>query len=229
MIQNAPNLSADALIRTKLETLSCLDAELPGILIVHNIRNASVVYMSQKGLDELGITMKELEEMGPAYHERFFNPEESAHYVPAIFGLLERNNNEEIVSFFQQVRARPEDEWTWHACTTRIFLRDEENKPLLTLTIALPIDPTHQITIKVDKLLQENRFLREHYHLFAKLGRRERDVLRLLAIGKSSAEIAESLFISATTVDTHRRNIKSKLGVSTSYELSQFARAFDLI
>lgn len=216
-------------IRKKIETLQEIEQELPCVLIVHNILNGTVVHMSERGLRELGITMKELDEMGTAYHERFFNPEESAHYVPAIFNLLERNNNDERVSYFQQVRATPDEEWTWHACTTRIFMWQPNGKPLLTLTVAVPIDPSHQITIKVNKLLEENRFLRQHYHLFAKLGKRERDVLRLLAIGKSSAEIAETLFISATTVDTHRRNIKSKLGVSTSYELSQYARAFDLI
>ena len=221
--------SIEEAIRKKIGTLNQVEQELPGVLIVHDITTGTVVYMSQRGLRELGITMKELEEMGPAYHARFFNPEESAHYVPAIFNLLERNKNDEIVSYFQQVRATPDEEWTWHACTTRVFMRQPNGKPLLTLTIALPIDPAHQITIKVNKLLEENRFLRQHYHLFAKLGNRERDVLKLLAIGKSSAEIAEALFISATTVDTHRRNIKSKLGVSTSYELSQYARAFDLI
>ena len=215
-------------IRKKIETLSTFEKELPCVLIVHDISTGSVVFMSQRGLDQLGVTMEELKEMGPAYHDRFFNPEESAHYVPAIFNLLERNS-EEVISFFQQVRTTPDEEWTWHASTTRIFMRQQNGKPLLTLTVAIPIDPAHQITIKVNKLLEENRFLRQHYHLFAKLGNRERDVLRLLAIGKSSAEIAEALFISATTVDTHRRNIKSKLGVSTSYELSQYARAFDLI
>jgi len=219
----------NAAIRKKIEELARIDAELPAILIVHDIRTGSVVYMSERGLKGLGITMQELEQMGPDYHQRFFNPEESEHYVPAIFNLLERNNNDEIVSFFQQVRPTPDVEWSWHACTTRILLRDENNKPLLTLTTALPIDPAHQITVKVNKLLDENRFLRAHFDQFAKLGKRERDVLRLLAMGKSSAEIAESLFISVTTVDTHRRNIKNKLEVTSSYELSQYARAFDLI
>ena len=223
------NLTQAETIQKKVNTIAAVEAELPGVIIIHNITNWSVVYMSKRGLDQLGITLEQLQQMGPAYHERFFNQEESAHYVPVIFGLLERNNNDEIISYFQQVRANPDQDWIWHACTTRIFMRDDADKPLLTLTIALPINPTHQITIKVNKLLEENTFLRTHYHLYARLGNRERDVLRLLAIGKSSAEIAEQLFIAVNTVDTHRRNIKSKLGVSTTYEMSQYARAFDLI
>jgi hypothetical protein len=48
-------------------------------------------------------------------------------------------------------------------------------------------------------------------------------------LGKSTTEIATELFISATTAETHRRNIKQKLNAPTIFELSQYARAFDLI
>lgn len=55
------------------------------------------------------------------------------------------------------------------------------------------------------------------------LGARERDVLRLLANGMQSAEIAEKLGISTATVKSHRRNIKQKLNVSSTAELTRYA------
>ncbi|WP_370100240.1 response regulator transcription factor, partial [Xanthomarina gelatinilytica] len=51
------------------------------------------------------------------------------------------------------------------------------------------------------------------------LSNRERDVIRLLTINKSSKEIAKSLNISPNTVDTHRRNILKKLNISSTGEL----------
>ena len=42
---------------------------------------------------------------------------------------------------------------------------------------------------------------------------REKEVLRLIALGSTSKEIAGKLFISAATVETHRTNLMSKLGV----------------
>lgn len=57
----------------------------------------------------------------------------------------------------------------------------------------------------------------------SKLSAREREVLQLIAEGKSSAEVAELLHISVRTVDTHRHNIMSKLGIHSIAGLTKFA------
>ncbi len=46
------------------------------------------------------------------------------------------------------------------------------------------------------------------------LSAREKDIIHLLALGLDSQSIADQLFISKNTVDTHRRNIKAKLGLT---------------
>lgn len=55
------------------------------------------------------------------------------------------------------------------------------------------------------------------------LGKREREVLSLLAGGKRSAEIAASLGITVGTVEVHRRNIKQKLGINCTADLTRYA------
>lgn len=57
----------------------------------------------------------------------------------------------------------------------------------------------------------------------APLARREREVLRLIAEGHRSPEIATQLHISVGTVEVHRRNIMRKLGVRTVAELTKHA------
>lgn len=56
------------------------------------------------------------------------------------------------------------------------------------------------------------------------LSRREKEVLTLIAQGYRSSDIAEELVISPSTVNTHRGNIMSKLGLSTRPELVRYAR-----
>jgi len=55
------------------------------------------------------------------------------------------------------------------------------------------------------------------------LSGREREVLQMLAEGKSSRAIAERLHVSVTTVDTHRKHIMDKLGFRSIAELTKYA------
>ncbi|NIJ53808.1 LuxR C-terminal-related transcriptional regulator [Dyadobacter arcticus] len=53
---------------------------------------------------------------------------------------------------------------------------------------------------------------------------REREIIALICRGSTSSAIAEKLFISSRTVETHRKNIYRKLNVHTNVELAQYAR-----
>ena len=55
-----------------------------------------------------------------------------------------------------------------------------------------------------------------------KLSKREKDIVRLIMDQKSTNEIAEQLFISPGTVETHRRNIMNKLGTKNAAGLVRF-------
>jgi two-component system response regulator NreC len=55
------------------------------------------------------------------------------------------------------------------------------------------------------------------------LSDREAEVLRLIALGHTNAAIAEQLFLSVRTVETHRSHIQQKLGLSIRAELVRYA------
>lgn len=52
---------------------------------------------------------------------------------------------------------------------------------------------------------------------------REQTILLELASGKSNKEVAQALDISVRTVETHRKNIKNKLGISSTAGLTRYA------
>jgi two-component system response regulator NreC len=55
------------------------------------------------------------------------------------------------------------------------------------------------------------------------LSEREVDVLRLIALGHTNAEIAEQLYLSVRTVETHRAHIQQKLRLTSRAELVRYA------
>ena len=65
--------------------------------------------------------------------------------------------------------------------------------------------------------------------LYGTLTAREQEILRLLAEGLSSKEIAQKLFISPKTVENHRSNIMNKLDLHSTLELVRYAAKLGLI
>jgi two-component system, NarL family, response regulator NreC len=61
------------------------------------------------------------------------------------------------------------------------------------------------------------------------LSDREREVMRLLALGHTNQEIAHLLFVSVRTAESHRAHIMQKLGLSTRAELVRHALAHGLL
>lgn len=206
---------------------------MPGVVIIHELvvefQEFRTVFMTSKGLDQLGVNLNELKEMGSKYHERFFNNEDMEGFMCKLQRLMQNKDPEESFTFFQQVKFKDRDEWVWHVASIRIFHQDEDGNPTHLVTTAFPMDQMKHIPNKAERLLAENQFFKNNLQKFLSLGNRAKEVLRLVAMGKSSVEIAEELNISVETVNTHRKNIKKKLKINTTYEFTEYAHAFDLI
>ena len=99
-----------------------------------------------------------------------------------------------------------------------------------------PVDALHTAVLKVARgelavpdslaqavLARSGGLATEDLNPLAPLTDREVEVLRLLGLGKTTREVAEALGISAKTVETHRVNIKNKLGIDGLGELIRFA------
>ena len=92
--------------------------------------------------------------------------------------------------------------------------------------------PTEEIKTAIDTLMQGGEYLCTGAHRSLKpriadgrepLTSREQQILLELAQGKSNKDVGEALDISVRTVETHRKNLKRKLGISTTAGLTRYA------
>ena len=103
---------------------------------------------------------------------------------------------------------------------------DHNSKDLLaTIHTGEPKEP---IIGKIMKIMESQPEQPAGSNLF-ELTRREKTIVRLVAMGLTNKQIAGELFLSAHTVITHRKNISSKLGIKSVSGLTIYAIVNNII
>jgi DNA-binding CsgD family transcriptional regulator len=220
----------NSVFRQNIHDLEKIVDFIPGAVIVHELENLTVQYMSPWGLKKLGITAEDVVYLSQKeYFQKFFNPVDAREYAPKLQELLKKGELNEVVTYFQQVRTINKPGWSWYLSSTKIFMKDENGTPTHVITVSTPVEPIHHIDLKVNRLLEEKNFIIKNHELYAGLTKREKEILRYMALGKNTHDISETLFISEMTVETHRKNIRKKICAHTHYDIILFAQSFDMI
>ena len=216
-------------VKKTVKEIASVSSNIPGVIIIHDLPQLNLMFMSEWGLKLLGKKWEDIKELKfEEFQKKFFNEEDAKKNMPKIVALLE-TNTDTSVSYFQQVRTSKIREWDWYMCTVKVLLRDNDGAPILIITVAMQVGAQNYFTANAAQLLEENEFLKNHYHEFARLTKREKEILGLMALGKSTAQIADSLYISEATAETHRKNIKTKIKINAPNDLYMYTHAFDLI
>lgn len=186
--------------------------------------------MNNWGLERLGTSLAEINALGGTYYERYFDPEELLAIFQGMDNYLAKGDFDQQYNFFQRVKLHGDSDYTWFYTVCKLIqlgkADDVENKLVL---LSSPVVGMGNVIARVTKALDQDAYIRQHYRKFSDLTPREKEIIALLANGRSSAEIAEQLFIALHTVSTHRRNIIRKIECRTFAELLRFAMAFDLV
>lgn len=100
------------------------------------------------------------------------------------------------------------------------YLLKNSSSEELTQSILSAIEGNLALTDEVKNILAQGE---TSYRTLPRLTRREKEVLKMVADGMTTAVIAEKLFISPLTVETHRRNLMQKFDVNNSASLIKLA------
>ena len=128
---------------------------------------------------------------------------------PAIKIILLTSYNEELLK--QKARRIGVDAYLLKDCS----------KKELTQTIKSVLKDK-KVFPETELLMGENRFIKDGFLKKFNITKRELEILQMIKKGYTNPEMAEQLFLSIYTVETHRKHIMQKLGVSNLAGLLQF-------
>lgn len=114
-------------------------------------------------------------------------------------------------------------DWRWLIGISRVISLNAESIPLLTLAVFMDFSEVIHTQRQVQLALRD--VLSWHYkEVLNKITSREKQVIRLIAKGLNNKQIAEALYISHHTVESHRKNIRMKLRIKNNSELISYLK-----
>lgn len=240
------NSFTGTIVEKHINKLKELDTFLPpstSFFILTNTTQNTFPFVSKNFEHNIGLDIEMMNTHGPNYWLQFFHPEDLEIWVGMLNDLMAYTMTE----VEPEKRHRLSYTWNFRVKTAKgnyvnLFehqtptVLDDDYKPVIGIAHLTVIGNGEAMPIKASvKILNEQN---EYETLYVKnysqkllsngLTNRENDIIRLLALDHSSKSIAEKLKISSHTVDTHRRKILKKLGLSSTGELIGYVKTYQL-
>ena len=196
--------------------------DIPGFIHINTKKELTVVYANKQLYNFLNIEPDDIERLQQIQLVSI-HPETIRQVTPSMFSFLSRGDDHEVFPFYQAIKRGGNAEYELFYSSCKSFA----DKAIVT--IANPVNELVRCTKKLARIIEENEFQTKNWDKFHSLTKREKQVLSLVSLGFTNAEISDRLYISALTVKTHRKNIFKKLDARHISELIKYAYAFDLI
>lgn len=217
-----------------LEKLNVIESSSISIFDCHKRDH---IFLSRGFETQLGWSIEEIEKEGHSYIDSRVHPDD-------LVGLLESGIYYLRLAFYEV----PKSEWKNYKVISDYRVKnaagnyvrvieqhislevDKRGNVWLDLSI-MDLNPDQDVTIpfrsrlmnfKTGELFEYKPVVEADKNV-TQLSSREKEVLKLIATGLVSKQIADKLFISVNTVNTHRQNIIEKLNVSNTAEAIRYA------
>lgn len=212
-------------IETKELSLNDIDELIPGYLHFNKLSDLSMQYMSKNGCSMFEISNKDLATDFLKLTDVFVNMDFAMkNTLQSILKFRQLNDNNATFSFFEQIRYSHKKDFDLY-CTDIKILKESDYMVCMTN----PIKSLGITEKKLQSILHENEFFDKNFQRFMSLTKREKEILRHIALGHSNKEMCELLFVSSDTIKTHRRHINKKLEAKHISDLIKHAQVFRLI
>lgn len=161
-------------------------------------------------------------------------PDVMKNVIATLKHIFNGNKNVKHLKAVREYRAKCGDKFRRVTESMQVLETDKRGNAWLVLCI-LEVSPnqappftvaSHIVNTATGEVFSP---LTQYYKEKSLLSKRETEILHLIAQGKLSKEISDTLHISLNTANTHRQHILEKLGVDNSHEAVRYALSLGLI
>lgn len=194
---------------------------LPFSVYLNHVKSLDLVMANEPLQDEMERDQEEIIYHDHSLVRKISDPHVLSRSLSKIRRFEKNHDKNAICTYVQRLELRQLMTWT---LTYKSFI---DNLHFLNLMHRL--DRFGEVGIFLQNTLDQTFVRKGDWDVFLTLTKREKEILKLLAYGLTSKEIAYKLNISKLTADTHRRNLLSKVNCKTFAELLKYAHALDLL
>ena len=163
-------------------------------------------------------------------HQHFSEPlsnETFENLAEEIAVFLNNKDPQAIYSFFYRSDNHTSVQSGWVISSARLN-RSDKGLPKEIVFFSYDLELLGDIKKRLYQVLENDGVFNENHTKVSSLTKREKEIVGLVTSGMSSQEIANKIFVSIHTVNTHRRRINDKLSVHNFAGLLRIADIFDL-
>ena len=197
---------------------------IPGLFHVNDLDDVSVKYMNNTGEEYFNKSSNEIVDLKEDFLIEICHTSVFEELIPQLSKFYKMDDDKKVMGFYQRLRRNQSSEFHNLLGFTKISKRLN-----CFVSIENPVSIFGEMAQRLNRLLDDNEFLRKNFRKFASLTKQEIEIIKQIGIGNSRSLIAEMLHISKHTLDNHRKNIRQKLEIKSTAELFHYIHAFDLL
>jgi DNA-binding CsgD family transcriptional regulator len=217
----------DTTIQSEFAFLQSILDQLPAVIYINELQEAGDplscrnIWTNKTGLKLTGYTQEEITQMGYGYFQQILHPDD-LEILPIPLNEKYADASIPVIVCLQRVRFKHQPDYHWTYCHGVIIDTFDDGSPRRLLAVAMDITDSIHTDNQLTTALREINQLKNCLKLCG-FTNREKEILILIAKGKTDKEISAQLFISLETAKKHRVNILHKAGVKNTAELVALA------
>jgi DNA-binding CsgD family transcriptional regulator len=196
------------------------------VVMIKEVNTNHIIHLNAAALDYFGQTRSFINRYGISFPKEILHPD-FFHLFPVELDFFsESDHYNSAYEYIYNLKTAKGYSWTYVCSQIAIF--NEIGNPKYILSIACDVNNILNNKISSNKFVSElNGFTNIELERYKTLSKRELSILRMISLEMTSKEIAQELFLSKSTVDSHRKSILKKLNVKSALGMAKYFYLFE--